>query len=235
MTTRTPCFIVKLLSSTKGKQAQVIPAKALCQADIVLRYLHVRLLLLRPVLSNFITSDFHDGERSVPLGSLLSYRISLQCAIVCVKVAQEAIDTIYRGKAANAGDVGHLSAWWFNVLFLYSSATVLIAARLSPSVRADVSEESILDSWRKAVEVLDEYGVFGSSIPHLTTTLRLLFDAVPQQYSRLKQNPRQVEADTAPLTHTQANGAVPLAILASNEPGPAFFIAYLRARERFHL
>ena len=101
-----------------------------------------------------------------------------------MKVAQEAIETIYGGKAASAGDVGYFSAWWYNVLFLYTSATVLIAARLSPSILAEVSEESILDGWRKAMEVLEEYGVFGTSIRRLTDTLRLLFDAVPQQYSR---------------------------------------------------
>ena len=162
------------------------------------------------MLSNFINSDFHDEERPVPFGSLLSHRIFLQCAIGCVKVAQEAIDTIHGRQAARAGDIGCLSAWWYNVLYLYTSATVLIAARLSPSILAEVSEESILDGWHKAVEVLEGYGVFGTSIRRLTNTLRLLFDAVPQQYSRLRQHPRQLEADAAPVTHPQAQGVTPL-------------------------
>ena len=127
-----------------------------------------------------------------------------------MKVAQEAIETIYGGKPACAGDVGYFSAWWYNVLFLYTSATVLIAARLSSSILAEVSEEPILDGWRKAMEVLEEYGVFGTSIRRLTDTLHLLFDAVPQQYSRLRQNPRQIEANKAAVTHTSAHGVTPL-------------------------
>lgn len=159
------------------------------------RHLHVRLLLLRPVLSSFVTSDYCDGGPSTSLSSMLSRRIFLQCAVVCVKVAQEAIDTVHKRQSAYVGDMGNLSAWWYNVLFLYTSATVLIAARLSPSILAEIPEAAILDSWRKAIEVLEGYGVFGPSIRRLVTTLRLLFDTVPQQYSRQRQQPRANEAD----------------------------------------
>ena len=162
------------------------------------RQLHIRLLMLRPVLSHFITIEVRDVERSVPLGSLLSYRISLQCAIVCVKVAQEAINTVWNQKSASLHDVGNLSAWWYNILYLYTSATALIAARLSPSIIAEVPEDSIVSDWYKALELLDGYGVLGTIVHRLTTTLRLLFDTVPQQYSRLRQQPREAEADNVP-------------------------------------
>ncbi|OAP64278.1 hypothetical protein AYL99_00250 [Fonsecaea erecta] len=155
--------------------------------------LHVRLLLLRPVLSSFITTEFYDGDRSVPLASALSHRAFLQCAIVCVRVALEVIHIIYQERGHNAGDVGSLAAWWYNVLYLYTSATVLIAARLSPAILVDVSEESILDGWRKAMEILDWYSPFGTSIQRLTTTLRLLSDAVPQQYSRFRGSSQQLQ------------------------------------------
>lgn len=132
-------------------------------------------------------SDFHDCNNAIPLESLLSHSVLLQCAIVCVKVALEAIDTIYRERGSNVRETGSCAAWWYNVLYLYTSATVLIAARLSPPILAEVSEESILQGWRRALEVLDEYSRFGASIAQLPTTLRLLFEAVPQQYSRLSQ------------------------------------------------
>lgn len=163
--------------------------------------------MLRPILSNYVTSDFYRGQQSTSFESSLSGRIFLQCAILCVQVAQEAIETIYREKGKRVGDVGSLSAWWYNVLFLYTAATVLIAARLSSPILAEVSEESILDGWRKAMEILMEYGVFGKSICRLTTTLRLLFDAVPQQYSRLRQNPQQSQPTTAPATQIRAPDA----------------------------
>lgn len=134
------------------------------------------------------------------MASLLSRQISLQCAVVCVKVAQEAIETVHKRRAARVEEIGHLSAWWYNVLFLYTSATVLIAARLSRSIMAEISEASIFESSRKAIEVLEAYSVFGTSIRRLITTLRLLFDTIPQQYSRQRQRNPPMEVDTsAPL------------------------------------
>ncbi|KAH8699027.1 fungal-specific transcription factor domain-containing protein [Talaromyces proteolyticus] len=157
------------------------------------RHLYIRLLLLRPVLSSFITSEYRDMETPTSLLRVLPRRIFLQCAVVCVKVAQDAIETVYNRRATNTGEIGYLSAWWYNVLFLYTSATVLIAARLSPSILAELSEASILDSSLKTVEALEGYGNFGTSIRRLITTLRLLFDMVPQQYSRQRKHPPQPE------------------------------------------
>lgn len=126
-----------------------------------------------------------------------------------MKVAQEAIDTIYKGETNPDSDLAYLSAWWYNVLFLYSSATVLIAARLSPSILTDISEESILESWRRAMEILEKYGVVGTSIRRLTTTLRLLFDAVPQQYSRIWQNQADAPAHSSQNQSNSATTANP--------------------------
>lgn len=136
----------------------------------------------------------------------MAHRILLQCAVVCVKVAQAAIDIVHQEEDVLIEEPYYLSAWWYNVLFLYTSATVLIAARLSPDILNEVPEEKILESWRKAVKLLEKYGAFGTSIQRLVTTLRLLFDAVPQQYSRLRQQlPRQHEDSvTAALTPTRS-------------------------------
>lgn len=174
------------------------------------RQLYIRLLLLRPVLSNFITSEFHDGDRSVPLELLLSHRIFLQCSIVCVKVALEAINTIYKERGSHPGEIGHLAAWWYNVLYLYTSATVLIAARLSSAILADVSEETILDGCQKAMEVLKAYSPFSPSIRRLTTTLCLLFEAVPKQYSRFRENSKQGEGSVSMIPEYTNLGTVPL-------------------------
>ena len=170
----------------------------------------------------FITSEFHDGNRSVPLENLLSQRICLQCAIVCVKVALEAIDIIYKERGSRAGGTGSCAAWWYNVLYLYTSATVLIAARLAPAILADVSEESVLDGWHRAMEVLEGYSPVGASIQRLTTTLRLLFKAVPEQYSRLKENPRQTQGDVSTITQDTGQRTVLLPSWRTQDPVASF-------------
>jgi len=134
---------------------------------------------------------------------------------VCVKVAQDAIDTIHAGEAASTDSTETLSVWWYNVLFLYTAATVLIAARLSPSILAEITEDSILERWNKAMDILEGYGTkFSQSIHRLTTTLRLLFDALPQQYSRLRQNARQNETEPtqAAIQNNQTQNASPMSI-----------------------
>lgn len=173
------------------------------------RQLHVRLLLLRPVLSNFIVSEFPDDDDAIPLGSILSHRVSLQCAIVCVKVAIEAIETVFRHRGSHPSALGSCAAWWYNVLYLYTSATALIAARTSATILAEVPKELILESWNKAIQVLEEYSRFGPSIRRLSTTLRLLSEAVPQQYSRFKENSRQSHLRSLPVSQAQAQAPAP--------------------------
>lgn len=144
-----------------------------------------------------MTSEFHDGHLPIPLGSLLSQRLLLQCAIVCVKVALEAIDIVCAEGSTKVGEMGNVSAWWDCVLYLYTSATILIAARLSPAILSEISEDLILEGWRKAMEALERYGSLNPTITRLTATQRLLFEAVPQQYSRHKKNARQARRNVA--------------------------------------
>ena len=124
-----------------------------------------------------------------------------------MKVALGAIDTIRKERGRSAGEMGFCAAWWYNVLYLYTSATVLIAARLSPAILADVSEEAVLDGWQKAMEILEEYSPTGASIKRLTTTLRLLLEAVPQHYSRFIQT--QWDVSSVPQNPIQTTAPLP--------------------------
>lgn len=152
-------------------------------------------------------------------------------------MAKEAIDTVYTHKPGTPGDMGPLAPWWWNVLFLYTAATVLIAARLSPATLAEVSEESVLDRWKKAVELLEGFAVYGSSIPRLISTLRLLFDAVPHQYSQLRQlgphgqHAQPGEQDSramslAPSTSTQMHNGEHDDVRHENGDGIDFSVGY---------
>lgn len=147
-----------------------------------------------------------------PGDSSLAKKVLLQCAVECVQVAFGAIDILHRTRSIEAGDMSLSAEWWYNVLYLYTSATVLICARLSSAVLSQVSEKLVLDSWQKAMHILEGYTLFGPAIASLTVTLGLLFDAVPQQYSRLRESTRQSRGNTpqAPpgLLHTDNDFAV---------------------------
>lgn len=125
--------------------------------------------------------------RSTAGTASLPWKISLQCAVACVTVAQEVVSLVYNQRSAQTGRVGSTANWWFNVLFIYTAATVLIASLLSPSIVDDIPEASILASWHSALEILDDYRAFSPSITRLVTTLQVLFDTVPKQHSHRKR------------------------------------------------
>lgn len=151
------------------------------------RYLHVRLLLLRPLLSAIVTLDKGEGTIHRTNQSSLSHQSVLQCSLLCLQLAQEAINVIYKRRSGTRGETGTLSPWWYNVLFLYTSATVLIAARLSPYILAEVPESAIVMWWQQAIEALGDYSAFGSTVQHSLTTLQVLYDTVPQQFSAFQE------------------------------------------------
>lgn len=87
----------------------------------------------------------------------------------------------------SSNEMRSLSAWWHNAIFLYTSATVLIAASLRPSVIAEV-QDSIYGSFYKANEILRQYTIFNPSTARLATALHILSSFIPKNYSRLKQS-----------------------------------------------
>ena len=155
------------------------------------RYLHVRLLLVRPVLSAFVSLDKVEGAVNSANQSILSHQIILQCSLLCIRLAHQAINVVYEKRSGCTEEIGTLSAWWYNVLFLYTSATVLIAARLSPSILTEIPESTVMMWWKQAMEALPEYTAFGSTVQHALTTLQVLFNTVPRQFLL----PQRVSAD----------------------------------------
>ncbi|KAF9894109.1 hypothetical protein FE257_009082 [Aspergillus nanangensis] len=102
-------------------------------------------------------------------------------AMICIKVAQEAIDLAHNHRGSTWATTGLLSAWWYNILFVYSAATALLAARLHSSLlESGISWESISVSWDRAMDLLEGYKEYSESIPALISTLEMLFEQVTQ-------------------------------------------------------
>lgn len=79
----------------------------------VSRYLHVRMVLLRPILSKY--SDLYTRAPSISSDDSLPQRFALQCSIVCVKSAQDVINMVHT-HIPHDGSIGLLPAWWYNIL-----------------------------------------------------------------------------------------------------------------------
>ncbi|KAF7624981.1 hypothetical protein AFLA_001856 [Aspergillus flavus NRRL3357] len=142
------------------------------------RFLHVRMLLFRPILSRYCAArDITVPDSLVSLGDSLPQRIAWQCSAICVKVAQEVIELIYENIPAD-GSSGPLPAWWYNILYVYTAATVLIAGYLCPAVLDEVTEAAITRSWNCALEILRKYQSYSTSARRCVAALEILYERV---------------------------------------------------------
>ncbi|RAH57691.1 C6 transcription factor [Aspergillus piperis CBS 112811] len=142
------------------------------------RFLHVRMLLFRPILSRYCTSrEIGIADPMISLQDSFPQRVALQCSTICVKVAQEVIGLIHSNLPAD-GSSGPLPAWWYNILYVYTAATVLIAGRLCPAILEEVTEAAITQSWGNALEVLQRYHSHSTSARRCVAALEILYERV---------------------------------------------------------
>ncbi|TGO66516.1 hypothetical protein BELL_0951g00050 [Botrytis elliptica] len=125
-------------------------------------------------------------------------------SLLLTPVLQKLIGTEFQEKAERSNEI---SPWWCNVIFLYKSATVLIAGGLCPSIVAEISETAMHESFSKATAILRQHTTFNSSVLRLVTILDILFQIVPQKFSRLKKASQRVEAEARPPTPNDDNSA----------------------------
>ncbi|RXG42334.1 hypothetical protein VDGE_09607 [Verticillium dahliae] len=126
-----------------------------------MRFLHARILLLRPVLSRFCLAP---PTRAVTFGltDSLQARVVEQGALFCVSTAQNMIAVLLEHQTSD-NTIGLLPAWWYRVYYVYSAATVLIAAKLRPEIFPAVE---IGRSWSQAMAVLKSHERFAPGAAH---------------------------------------------------------------------
>ncbi|KAK2029223.1 hypothetical protein LX32DRAFT_663389 [Colletotrichum zoysiae] len=157
-----------------------------------IRLLHARMLLFRPMLACFCLSQSPEPAQT---HEDLSSRVVQQCAMVCVEAAQSLISFIVQFQRHD-GSLGLLPAWWYRVFYIYTAATVLVAARLRPAV---FSSPDISRSWNQAMGLLHDHENLGPSARRCAAALQILSTKVFQD-----QQPQP-----AALPNSEVNPAVP--------------------------
>nr|XP_001394041.2 C6 transcription factor [Aspergillus niger CBS 513.88] len=153
------------------------------------RFLHVRMLLFRPILSRYCTSrEIGVVDPLISLQDSFPQRVALQCSTICVKVAQEVIGLIHSNLPAD-GSSGPLPAWWYNILYVYTAATVLIAGRLCSAILEEVTEAAMTQSWENALEVLQRYHSHSTSARRCVAALEILYERVVSEGPPLHDHP----------------------------------------------
>ncbi|OAP63460.1 hypothetical protein AYL99_02687 [Fonsecaea erecta] len=152
---------------------------------LYLRYCHIRTLLFRPVLSRFCMSSPNDDDPLVVGEDTLARKLALQCSVMCATSALNTVDLFGRVHAECRLELLDeiLPAWWYSIFYLYTAATVLVAARLHPAVEAEVGgDEVIMGAARTATAALQRYGSFGKHAKRCAAAIALLFDQLPPRH-----------------------------------------------------
>ncbi|KAL4936435.1 hypothetical protein BDV06DRAFT_233421 [Aspergillus oleicola] len=139
------------------------------------RFLHVRMLLFRPILSKFCTTRDTASSPLISLTDSFPQRVALQCSIICVNAARDVIELIHSNIPFD-GTAGPLPAWWYNILYVYTAATVLIAGHLCPTIVAGITESAITYSWHCALEILLKYQSYSTSARRCVAALEILYE-----------------------------------------------------------
>lgn len=180
-------FHLRLIDSPKFQQNK---RHARQTKVLSLRYAHIRTLLFRPVLSRFciVCHENDDVEQGT-----LAYKLALQCSVMCVQSALDTVNLFGRVHADVRVELldDMLPAWWYSILYLYTAATVLVAARLNPTIEREVGgEEVVLNASRTVTAALHRYGSFGKHAHRCAAGVELLFNQIPRR-SHHKQQQQQ--------------------------------------------
>ncbi|PYH97628.1 hypothetical protein BO71DRAFT_481081 [Aspergillus ellipticus CBS 707.79] len=110
------------------------------------RLLHARILLFRPILSQFCLPQSHPASSPAGLQDSLTHRTVIQCSNLCLGAAHDIIELIYTNLDLTA-------------------ATVLLAERIRPVIAVGITTYSNALSWTRAIEILSAYARIASQNP----------------------------------------------------------------------
>ncbi|RLV92246.1 hypothetical protein JA1_003273 [Spathaspora sp. JA1] len=140
-----------------------------------IRFLHMKIMLYRQTL-------FPKAFRIHANTSELYSSTQRSVAVSCVKLAVELIDLIGKYRA---GDIIYLPAHWYNVFYIYTSATVLLAAKLQISLHRDLDLSTFENAWNHSLEILGSYTHHSESAMRCLKVLEMMGNKVNISSQRL--------------------------------------------------
>lgn len=155
------------------------------------RYLYLRLLLYRPILTQLCSESVHPRTQadkrssSHPSSSSLYASIISKCAAACVRAAIDLVSFVHETYHTSATD-----PWWYNgfctfpfiVIWLDSYLTnqtdtstagmVLIMSSTCDTILADLEASLVHEAWSKCEEILTSMSLFSVSARNTLLFLR---------------------------------------------------------------
>lgn len=177
---------------------------------LFVRFCHVRILLFRPVLAKYCSRAATQTIRPEST-DCIPEKIALQFSVACIKAAFRSIECFET--AMSGQEVAELDqtlpAWWYGIFYVYTAATILVAARLNATLLAEVTEREVLRSWTAITRILSRYQAFSKHAKRCLTALEMLANQVGQHGQQQGTLPAQgssaVQA-VSPISSTSGSG-----------------------------
>lgn len=169
------------------------------------RYLHIQIMLYRPILLPHGNGNGNgNGSDSNYKGELRVVMENTACRM-CVSAAVKLIALIYHHKSTP-----NLPAMWYCMFYVYTSATVLLAAKLQPALEGSLDAEEMAEAWRMALALLRLFERQHGNAS-ATRCLRVL-EVLHEQISRAGGGDAASASSNTPgelttMTCTKTNGA----------------------------
>ncbi|KAJ5387009.1 hypothetical protein N7509_009550 [Penicillium cosmopolitanum] len=188
------------------------------------RFIHLRLLLYRPMFTQLCSDDRMDFARQTGSGSdsdkptigleknVIYNSMSVNCAAACVRAAVELVSHVHATYKTSLTD-----AWWYNGFYTSTAGFVLIMSYSCRSILDQIDVHAVDETWRKCEEVLTTMSSFSLSARNSLQFLQVTHQHIVQNYTGASRNddnafaPNQVQrsnknADRSDVTSHPAEG-----------------------------
>ncbi|KIX92650.1 uncharacterized protein Z520_11679 [Fonsecaea multimorphosa CBS 102226] len=162
------------VATTRPVNSEIMKVYARQANVLQARYLHSRIMLFRPALLQLCAlsqSKARGHETEEVRMSELQHVVVVQAATMCISAAHDLTDLIYYHKGL---DNEVLPEWWYNVFYIYTCATALLAAQLCMHAFELLGSVPLRQSWEKCLESLKMYQVRSVSAQRCLRVLELI-------------------------------------------------------------
>ncbi|KAI5949270.1 hypothetical protein KGF57_004869 [Candida theae] len=159
-----------------------------------IRVLHLKILLYRPVLFPKKSNTFEVK------GSELYTSSQRSVALHCITLAMEFLEVISKYRA---GDIVYLPAHWYNVFYIYSIGTVLLAANLQVTLHKDMDMVAFERAWSLCLEMLRSYTQQSESASRCLEVLEMMGNKVQISSRRLATQANTPSNDVITLRESE--------------------------------
>ncbi|PHH93278.1 hypothetical protein CDD83_8789 [Cordyceps sp. RAO-2017] len=178
------------------------------------RFLYVRLMLYRPLLSRFWSSVHHATTRppqnrsgaSSPLpsrgsSSLIQSSFASECCKHCVTYSMKLISLTHESFLTQ-----HTTSWWWNALYSFTCGFVFTLALSCPPVRILLDAGAVEQSWQQCQTILESISTTSLSVQKSLHLLRRLYDGMVTRSQATALDVDNVPATGHPVDATNEAG-----------------------------